>query len=114
MVIVLPLLTVSRFHIGCGGVRIFAAMVGILLNSCSQRQNSNDSRLSHLKDQRSYHNLGAGLCLEEQFGAAASASGEKLLENDATGLDTGALSADRTILQPPPPVVYCSRWIEQR
>jgi hypothetical protein len=26
-------------------------MVGILLNSCSQRQNSNDSRLTHLKDQ---------------------------------------------------------------
>ena len=51
MVIVLPLLSVSRFHIGRGGVRIFAAMVGILLNSCSQRQNSNDSRLTHLKDQ---------------------------------------------------------------
>ena len=51
MVIVLPLLTVSRFHIGCGGVRIFAAMVGILLNSCSRDRNSNDSRLSDLKDQ---------------------------------------------------------------
>ena len=32
-------------------MRIFAAMVGILLNSCSQRQNSSGSRLSHLKDQ---------------------------------------------------------------
>ncbi len=32
-------------------MRIFAAMVGILLNSCSQRQNSNGSRLRHLKDQ---------------------------------------------------------------
>ena len=32
-------------------MRIFAAMVGILLNSCSQRRNSNDSRLTHLKDQ---------------------------------------------------------------
>jgi len=63
---------------------------------------------------RSCHNFGVGLCLQEPFGAAASASGENLLENDATGLDTGALSADRTILQPPPPVVYCSRWIEQR
>jgi len=62
----------------------------------------------------SCRNLGVGLCLEEQFGAAASASGEKLLESAATGLDTAALSADRTILQPPPPVVYCSRWIEQR
>ena len=61
---------------------------------------------------RSCHNFGVGLCLQEPFGAAASASGENLLENDATGLDTGALSADRTILQPPPPVVYCSRWIE--
>ena len=160
-------------------------MVGILLNSCSQRQNSNDSPLSHIKDQsqldwstgrkacdaihktagilvftedaleqlrstvchsrlladtsRSGHRYAKPnnslrrrqpcrsvsdfwcvpatklcLCLEEQFGAAASASGENLLEDDATGLDTGALRADQTILPPPPPVVYCSRWIEQR
>jgi hypothetical protein len=40
------LLTVSRFRIARGVVRISARMVGILLNSCFQRQNSNESQLS--------------------------------------------------------------------
>ena len=54
------------------------------------------------------------VCLEEQFGAAASASGKKSCGNDATGLDREAPSADRTILPPLPLAVHCSRWIEPR
>jgi hypothetical protein len=40
------LTTVSKLHIACGVVRVSARMVGILLNSCSQGQNSNDLHLS--------------------------------------------------------------------
>ncbi len=40
------LTTVSKLHIAYGVVRVSARMVGILLNSCSQRQNSNDLHLS--------------------------------------------------------------------
>jgi hypothetical protein len=42
-----PLLTtVSKLQIGNGLVRISAGMVGILLNSCSPRENANDLHLS--------------------------------------------------------------------
>ena len=40
------LTTVSKLQIEYGLVRISAGLVGILLNSCSQRQNSNDLHLS--------------------------------------------------------------------
>ena len=41
-----PLLTtMSKLHIAYGVVRVSARMVGILLNSCFQRENSNDLQL---------------------------------------------------------------------
>ena len=40
------LLTVSRFRIAYGVVRLSAGMVGILLDSCFQRQNSNELPLT--------------------------------------------------------------------
>jgi hypothetical protein len=42
-VVAVALLTaVSKLHIACRVVRVSARMVGILLNSCSERQDSND------------------------------------------------------------------------
>jgi len=43
---VVLLTTVSKLQIACGVVRVSARMVGILLNSFSQRQNLNHSDLS--------------------------------------------------------------------
>ncbi len=40
------LTTVSKRHTAYGVVRVSARMVGIVLNSCSQRQNSKDLHLS--------------------------------------------------------------------
>jgi hypothetical protein len=44
--VVALLTTVSKLHIACGVVRVSARMVGILLNSCSQRESYNDLHLS--------------------------------------------------------------------
>ena len=74
----------SRFHIGCGGVRIFAAMVGILLNSCSQRelqpltpdspQRSIPARLEYRAEAcDSIHKRLGFLSLPKTFGAAPKA-----------------------------------------